>query len=77
MNDMEMSDIMEEETALPSKNWSIDRGGRTPLEVPLLAAIVRHNRIRVMKVGNHDDCNKRLVRIPATKMKGSTTDTSG
>lgn len=45
MYDVIMSDIMKEETALPSKKVSINSGSGTPLEVPLLAAIMRQDRI--------------------------------
>lgn len=52
---MVMSDIMEEETSLPSQEVPVDGCGGTALEVPFLAAIVGHIRISVMEVSDHDD----------------------
>lgn len=56
MDDMEMSNIVEEETALPSKEVTVDGSSSTALEVPLLAAVMGQSRVRVVKVSDHDDC---------------------
>ncbi len=55
MYDVIMSDIMKEETTLPSKKVSINCSSGTTLEVPLLAAIMRQDGIGMMQICDHDD----------------------
>jgi len=58
MNDMEVSDIVKEEAALPSEERPVDSGSSTTLEIPLLATVVWESGIGVMKIGDHDDYEK-------------------
>jgi hypothetical protein len=52
---MVVSNIMEEETTLPSQEVPVDGRGSTALEVPLLAAVVWQIGISVVEVSDHDD----------------------
>lgn len=55
MDDMIVSNIVKEKAALPAQEGSINGGGSSSLEVPLLATIMRHNGIGVVQVGDHND----------------------
>ena len=55
MDDMVVSDVVQEETSLPTEEVAINRSRRTALEVPFLATIVRKFWGGVMKISNHDD----------------------
>ena len=55
MDDMEVSDVVEEEAALPSEERPVDGGSGTTLEVPFLATVVRESGVGVMEVGDHND----------------------
>lgn len=55
MDDMEVSDIVEEEASLPAENGPVNGSGSATLEVPFLAAVVRHDRVGVMKISDHDE----------------------
>lgn len=55
MNDMEVSDMVEEEVALPAQEVPVHRGGGTTGEAPRVVAVVRKHGIRVMKIGNHHE----------------------
>jgi hypothetical protein len=55
MNNVEMGNIVEEETALPPKDWTVDGRGGTTLEVPFIFAVMRRHRISVVKVGDEND----------------------
>ena len=52
---MKVSDIVEEETTLPSQEISIDGSGGSALEVPFLSAVMRHDAVGVVEVGDHDN----------------------
>jgi hypothetical protein len=55
MNNVEMGNIVEEETTLPPKDWTVDGRGGTTLEVPFIFAVMRRHRISVVKVGDEND----------------------
>jgi hypothetical protein len=55
MDDMIVGDIVKEKAALPAQERPVDGSGCSPLEVPLLATIMRHDRVSVVQVGDHDD----------------------
>lgn len=48
MYDMIMSNVMEEETTLPSQKVSINCGSGAALKVPFFATIMRQDGIRMM-----------------------------
>lgn len=52
---MEVSDIVEEETALPSEDIAINSGCSATLEVPFLTTVVREGWVGVVEIGDHDD----------------------
>ena len=55
MNNVEMCNIVEEETALPPKDRTVDGSCGTTLVVPFIFAVMRRHRIGVVKVGNEDN----------------------
>ena len=55
MHDVIVRNVMEEETAHPPEEVTIDGGGGTTLVVPLALAVVREHRVGVVKVGDHDE----------------------
>jgi hypothetical protein len=55
MNNVEMGNIVEEETALPPKDWTVDGRCGTALVVPFIFSVMRCHRIGVVKVGDEDN----------------------
>ena len=55
MDDVEVSDIVEEEAALPSQEVPVNGGSGSTLEVPFLATVVRKCGVGVVEVCDHDD----------------------
>jgi len=55
---MEVSNVVKEEASLPAENVSVDGGCRAALEVPLFATIMREDRVSVVEVRNHDNCER-------------------
>ena len=55
MDDMEMRDVVQKESALPAKEIAIYCRRCASLEVPRLAAVMREDRIRVMQEREHDE----------------------
>ena len=53
--DMEVSDIVEKETALPSQKVVIDSCSGATLEVPGAFAIVRELGVGMLEVGDHNE----------------------
>ncbi len=52
---MIMSNVVEEETTLPSKEGSINGSSGAALKIPLLSAVVRQGRIRMVEISDHDN----------------------
>lgn len=64
---MIVRNIVEEETALPSKERSINGGSGAALEIPLPSAVVRQRRIRMVEISDHNDCRSvALIRLLGT-----------
>lgn len=64
VDDMEVSDIVEEEATLPAEEVTVNGSSGTALEVPLFATIVRERRVGVVKVGDHNNCTGcQIIRI--------------
>lgn len=55
VNDVEVSDVVEEEAPLPAKDRPINSSGGTALEVPLLSAVVGHDGVGVVEISDHDE----------------------
>jgi len=55
VDNVEVSDVVEEESSLPSKDRSVNGGSGTSLEVPFLSAVVGHDGVGVVQVGDHDE----------------------
>lgn len=55
MNDVEMSDVVEEETSHPPKEITIDGSGCTTLKVPLCRTIVWELGVCMVQVRFHDE----------------------
>ena len=55
MDNVVVCDIVEEETALPSKKVPVDGCSRSALKVPFFATVVGQRRIGVVEVSDHDD----------------------
>lgn len=55
MRDVIMRHIVQEEATSPSKERTIDSSDRTTDKGPRVFAEVRHRRVGVVKVGEHDD----------------------
>lgn len=60
MDNMVVCHIVEEETALPSKEVPVDSCSCSTLEVPFLATIVWQRGIGVVEVSDHNDCIQNL-----------------
>ena len=56
MDDVEVGNIVEEETTLPAEDGPVNSGSSTALEVPLLSAVVGQRGVGVVEVGDHDNC---------------------
>lgn len=63
VDDVVMSDIVEEKSPLPAQKVSISRCSGSTLEVPLFLAIMWEMYIGVLEVGDHSDCTKNQRRI--------------
>lgn len=55
MDNMEVGDIVEEESSLPPQEVTINSCGRTSLEVPFLVPVMGKIWCRMVKVCDHDD----------------------
>jgi len=55
MCDVIVRDVVQEESSLPSNEWTIDSRSSTTQESPSVVAEMRHRWIGVVKVGEHDD----------------------
>ena len=55
VDDVEVSDVVEEESSLPTENGSVNGSSSTTLEVPFLSAVVGHDGVGVVEVSNHDE----------------------
>ena len=55
VNDVKVSNVVQEEPPLPTQEISVDSSSRSTLEVPLFSTIMREGRISVVEVGNHND----------------------
>lgn len=62
MDDMEVGDVVQEESTLPSEEVAIDGRSSTPLEVPLAIAIVGKLHVGMVEVRDHDEPAKRKRR---------------
>lgn len=55
MDHMVVSNIVQEEASLPTKERPVYRRSSATLVVPFLAAVVREVSVRVVQVGDHDE----------------------
>ena len=50
-----MGDVVEKESACPSQQWPVDGRNGTAEKCPLLVSVISDCRVRMMKVGQHDN----------------------
>ena len=62
VSNMIVADVVEEETAHPSKQRPIDSGSRSSKESPFVAPVMRDGGVRVVEVSKHH-CNGTLGQI--------------
>ena len=55
VGDVVVRHVMEEETASPTEEWSVDGGNGATDESPRVLAEVRHRRVGMVKIGEHND----------------------
>ena len=55
VDDMEVGNIVQEEASLPAEERPIAGRSCAALEVPFLAAVMRHDRVGVVEVSDHND----------------------